>query len=84
MRDTNIKPIWLLVDTISKLETSKMSQVQSLEIVDTEMKQLKRVSTDVDMLINSILQIALYSTRSETYKRICFQTKPLRSVEGLN
>jgi hypothetical protein len=45
-----------LVDTISKLETSKMALTESLEIVDNAIKQLERVPGEIGVLTNSKLQ----------------------------
>jgi len=48
-----------LVDTISKLETSKMPLTGSLEIVDNAIKQLERVSGEIRVLTNSKLKNGL-------------------------
>ena len=45
-----------LVDTISKLETSKMPLTESLEIVDNAIKQLERVPGEIGVLTNSKLK----------------------------
>jgi len=48
-----------LVDTISKLETSKMPLTESLEIVDNAIKQLERVPGEIGVLTNSKLKNVL-------------------------
>lgn len=48
-----------LVDTISKLETSKMPLIESLEIVDQAIKHLETVPGDIGSLINAKLQNVL-------------------------
>jgi hypothetical protein len=45
-----------LVDTISKLETSKMALTESLEIVDNAIKQLERIPGEIGVLTNFKLQ----------------------------
>jgi hypothetical protein len=45
-----------LVDTISKLETSKMALTESLEIVDNVIKQIEHVPREIGVLTNSKLQ----------------------------
>jgi hypothetical protein len=44
-----------LVETISKLEISKMALTESLEIVDNVINQLERVPGEIGVLINSKL-----------------------------
>jgi len=52
-----------LVDTISKLETSKMPLTESLEIVDNAIKQLERVPGEIGVLNNSKLKNVLEKTQ---------------------
>jgi hypothetical protein len=51
-----------LVDTISKLETSKMPLTESLEIVDNAIKPLERIPGETGVLTNSKLQNILGKT----------------------
>ncbi|KAL4153161.1 hypothetical protein QTP88_000994 [Uroleucon formosanum] len=66
-----------LVDTISKLETSKMPLTERLEIVDNAIKQLERVPGEIGVLTNSKLKNVLEKNTGFNTEKFGAETRDL-------